>query len=72
MEYNHIVTERITLLCEEHGLTVGELAARCRMNKSTIDNIMQGKSRKPRIQTLYKIAGAFHMSVAEFLDRPEN
>lgn len=70
MEYNEIVAERITRLCERYGMTCGELAAKCHMNKSTVDHILQGKCKKPRIQTIHKIASAFDMTVVEFLDQP--
>ena len=69
MEYNEVISDRILQLCQVHGLTVGQLAARCHMNKATLDNIIEGKCKKPRIQTLYKIAGVFHLSVRELLDQ---
>lgn len=48
-------------------MTIGQLADACKMNRATIENIMSGKCRKPRIQTLYKISGVFHMTVQDFL-----
>ena len=71
MEYNQIIAERINRLCEENHMTIGQLADACKMNRATIENIMSGKCRKPRIQTLYKISGVFHMTVHDFLDFPE-
>ena len=53
MEYNQIIAERINRLCEENHMTIGQLADACKMNRATIENIMSGKCRKPRIQTLY-------------------
>ncbi len=41
------------------------------INQSTIDNIMRGVSKNPRIQTLHKIALTFNMTISEFLDYPE-
>ena len=41
------------------------------LKQSTIDNIMRGVSRNPRIQTLHKIALTFNMTISEFLDYPE-
>lgn len=71
MEYNQIIAERINRLCEENHMTIAQLADACKMNRATIENIMSGKCRKPRIQTLYKISGVFHMTVHDFLDFPE-
>lgn len=72
MEYNEIIAEKIAFLCSKNQITIGQLASTCKMNRATIENIMSGKCRKPRIQTLYKISAAFHMSVQEFLDFPAN
>ena len=72
MEYNEIIAEKIAYLCQEHNMTTNELAALCKMNRATIENIMSGKCRKPRIQTLYKISSAFNISVQEFLDSVGN
>ncbi|MDE7245678.1 MAG: helix-turn-helix transcriptional regulator [Oscillospiraceae bacterium] len=69
MEYHKLIAGRILELCQIHDLTIGQLAARCHMNKATLDNIIEGKCKKPRIQTIYKIAGVFHLSVREFLDQ---
>ena len=70
-DYNRIVANRITALCEENGLTAAELAGMCNMNRATIEHILDGKCKKPRIQTIYKISAAFHMTVREFLDPQE-
>ena len=71
MNYNQIVAERITALCEENEMSIAELASLCKMNRATIEHILDGKCKKPRIQTIYKISAAFHMTVREFLDCPE-
>ena len=72
MEYNQIIAEKIAFLCRENQMTISQLASAGKMNRATIENILSGKCRKPRIQTLYKISGVFHMSVQEFLDFPGN
>ncbi len=41
------------------------------LNQSTIDNIIRGLTKDPRIKTLHHIAIAFNMTLAEFLDFPE-
>nr|WP_296040379.1 helix-turn-helix transcriptional regulator [uncultured Blautia sp.] len=41
------------------------------MKQSTIDNILRGKSKNPKVRTLHKIATVFGMTLSEFLDFPE-
>ncbi len=71
MEYYQIIANRISNLCRARGFSINKLATMSNLNQSTIDNIMRGVSKNPRIQTLHKIALTFNMTVAEFLDFPE-
>ena len=41
------------------------------INQSTIDNIVRGLTKNPRVMTLHKIAIAFNMTVSEILDFKE-
>lgn len=38
------------------------------VSQSTLDNLVNGRTFNPRIRTLHRIALAFSMTVAEFLD----
>ena len=41
------------------------------VKQSTLDNIMQGNTKNPRVKTLHKLAIAFNMTLHEFLDFEE-
>ena len=41
------------------------------LKQSTIDNIIRGKSKNPKVRTLHRIANVFGMTLSEFLDFPE-
>ncbi len=41
------------------------------VNQSTLDNIVRGNTTNPRVKTLHKLALAFNMTLAEFLDFKE-
>ena len=38
------------------------------VKQSTLDNIVRGLTKNPRVKTLHKIAIAFNMTLSEFLD----
>ena len=38
------------------------------IKQSTLDNIVRGLTKNPRVMTLHRIALAFNMTLAEFLD----
>ena len=71
MEYIKIIQNRIRFLCNKRGISINKLANMSAVKQSTLDNIMQGVSKNPGIRTLHKLANAFNMTVAEFLDYEE-
>lgn len=71
MYYANIYVKRIRSLCETRGISINKLATMSNVKQSTLDNIMRGLTKNPRIKTLHKIAIAFNMTLAEFLDFPE-
>lgn len=70
-DYSKIILNRIHLLCRERGITINKLADMSGLRQSTINNLVRGTSINPKIRTLHKIATAFNMTLAEFLDYPE-
>lgn len=71
MEYSNIYVKRIRQLCKERGFAINKLANRAGINQSTLDNIVRGLTKDPRVSTLHKVALAFNMTLSEFLDFPE-
>lgn len=71
MEYSDIYVKRIRQLSKERGFAINKLAKRAGINQSTVDNIVRGLTKDPRVSTLHKIALAFNMTLAEFLDFSE-
>ncbi len=71
MDYSQIYVERIRKLCKERGITINKLATMSDVKQSTLDNIVRGLTKNPRVKTLHKIAIAFNMTLSEFLDFPE-
>ena len=70
MRYSEIICGRILELCHERNITINVLAVRSGVSQSTIDNIIHHKSFSPQLHTLHKLANAFNMTPAEFLDFP--
>ena len=71
MDYSELYVRRIRKLCRERGITVNKLATMSGVRQSTLDNIVRGLTKNPRVMTLHRIALAFNMTLAEFLDFPE-
>lgn len=71
MEYSNIYVKRIKSLCKQRGISINKLATMSDVKQSTLDNIMRGLTKNPRVKTLHKIAIAFNMTLSEFLDFDE-
>ncbi len=71
MEYSELYIKRIRELCKKRGFTINKLANMSNVKQSTLDNIVRGMTKNPRVKTLHKIALAFNMTLAELLDFDE-
>ena len=71
MDYSSLYVLRIRNLCRQRGISINKLAVMSDVKQSTLDNIVRGLTKNPRVMTLHKLALAFNMTLAEFLDFPE-
>ena len=71
MDYSEINVKRISSLCKQRGIAINKLATMSDVKQSTLDNIVRGLTKNPRVKTLHKLAIAFNMTLAEFLDFDE-
>jgi transcriptional regulator with XRE-family HTH domain len=66
MDITAKIAARIIELCKEKGLTINKLADLSGLTQSTLDSIVNGKSRNPQIVTIYKICEGLNISLADF------
>ena len=71
MDYSVLYIDRIRELCKKRGFSINKLATMSNVKQSTLDNIMRGLTKTPRVMTLHKLAIAFNMTLSEFLDFSE-
>ena len=71
MTYSDVIILRLTKLCEEQHITINKLATLSGITQSTVENIMSGKTKNPKLKTLHKLAIGLGMTVSELLDFPE-
>lgn len=65
---NEAIIIRISELCKERELTLMDLATLSGVKQSTLNEIMQGRSKHPRIDTIRKIATGLDMTLSEFFE----
>ena len=71
MEYSDIYVKRIRSLCKQREIAINKLATMSDVKQSTLDNIVRGITKNPRVMTLHKLDIAFNMTLSEFLDFDE-
>ena len=69
--YSQIVANRIISLCKKRGISVHKLASMSGISWSALEHMINGRTFNPKLVTLHKIANAFNMTPAEFLDFEE-
>ena len=71
MRYSAVIVKRIRELSAERGISIYKLAEMSGVKQSTLDNIVQGRTRNPGVRTMHKLAHAFNMTLSEFVDYGE-
>ena len=71
MTYSDAIIMRLQQLCDQRGITVNRLATLSGITQSTVEDIMAGKTKNPKLKTLHKIAVGLGMTISELLDFPE-
>ena len=68
MKYSELYVKRIRDLCQKRGFSINKLATMSNVKQSTLDNIVRGLTKNPGAKTLHRLALAFNMTLAEFLN----
>ncbi len=71
MTYSDAIIKRLSDLCSERNITINKLATLSGITQSTVDNLMKGKTKNPKLKTLHRLAIGLNMTVSELLDFQE-
>lgn len=71
MTYSDVIIKRLIDLCNEREITINKLSTLSGITQSTVENIISGKTKNPKLKTLHKLAVGLDMTVSELLDFPE-
>ena len=71
MTNSDAIIKRLSDLCDDRGITINRLATLSGITQSTINSMMNGETKNPKLKTLRKIAMGLNMTVSELLDFPE-
>jgi transcriptional regulator with XRE-family HTH domain len=71
MTYSDVIKYRISTLIKERNITINKLATLSGLTQSTLEDIMNGRTKNPKLKTLHRIAIGLDMKLSELLNFPE-
>lgn len=68
MRLNKAIEEKITKILIERNITVNKLASMSCLTQSTVDSLINGKSKNPKLLTIVRICDGLGITLTEFFD----
>lgn len=62
------VASRIVDLCENRNISINKLAVMSGLTQSTLQSIISGKSKNPKLLTIVRICESLEISLANFFE----
>jgi len=70
LNISEATAERILELCKNKNISVNKLASISGLTQSTVDSIINGKSKNPQLKTILKICYGVEIPLYEFFKSP--
>lgn len=68
MTVSEAVAERIIDLCDERDITINKLCTMSAVTQSTVNDIINKRSKKPGIATIKKLCDGLSITISDFFD----
>ena len=68
MKISQAVSKKLIKICKERDLSINRLAMVSCLTQSTVENIIAGNSKNPKLLTIVRICDGLDLSLAEFFD----
>ncbi len=68
MKIENALIHRILYYCDINNLSLNALANKCGITQSTLENIINGNSKNPKILTIVKICFGLNIKMKDFFD----
>lgn len=68
MKISVAMSEKINKILREKDITVNKLASISCLTQSTVDSLLNGKSKNPKLLTIVRICDGLGITLSEFFD----
>ena len=68
MKISDAMSKKMLSILKEKDITVNKLSNICCLTQSTVDSIVNGKSKNPKLLTVVRLCDGLGISLKEFFD----
>lgn len=68
MKLSKAISAKILAICDEKNISVNKLASICCLTQSTVQNLIVGQSRNPKMLTIIRICEGLDIPLKDFFD----
>lgn len=68
MKLSSAISKKILNICKERNISVNKLASMCCLTQSTVQNLIEGNSKNPKLLTIVRICDGLGMKMKDFFD----
>ncbi len=68
MKLSKAISAKILAICNEKNISVNKLASICCLTQSTVQNLVVGQSKNPKMLTIIRICEGLDIPLKDFFD----
>ncbi|MGE5456558.1 MAG: helix-turn-helix domain-containing protein [Ignavibacteriales bacterium] len=68
MKLSKAISKKLLKICDEQNISVNKLASICCLTQSTIQNIIDEKSKNPKMLTIVRICDGLNIELKDFFN----
>lgn len=68
MTISEAISRRLNDICNKRDLSTNKLASMCCLTQSTVQHLMDGRSKNPKTLTIVRICDGLEITLKEFYD----
>ena len=68
MKLSSAISQKILKICDEKNISVNKLASICCLTQSTVQSLIAGRSKNPKMLTIIRICEGLEIKPKDFFD----
>ncbi len=68
MKLSSAISQKVMKICDEKNVSVNKLASICCLTQSTVQSLIDGQSKNPKLLTIIRICEGLDIQLKDFFD----